>query len=629
MAAAENIVDLKEAMEQQSAHCTDQKQPDMNAPNRDTLLLNLVIQRYEGETFENQPSGEGVACFVGGHVYKGSFSKGLMEGHGVFTWACGLKYEGSFVSNIMMGLGTYTWPDGSTYNGEVQYSIRHGTGSYYCSRNGVLYKGHWHQGKRHGKGAIYYNQDKTSWYKGDWVMNKIKGYGVRRYPSGNIYEGEWMRNLRHGEGTMKWLLHGQQYEGTWYNGVQHGHGKHTWIIKRKDGSRYSQSNQYVGDFVCGQRQGQGTFYYADGAVYKGEWRNNKKHGMGKFTFKNGKVFQGEFVDDQMIQLRNDKPLPLLASDSSSLLGPDMTLNIDMLLKSIPEKKRDAELKEVELVVLRHSTELRSIYSFYSRLGRAHSPDNTFMLSRMQLWRLLKDCKVHHHDITLSQIDLLTRCALEGVTLTEVHSPFTGMLFCKLLSCLVVIAYHIYHKDMVSQRDLLAASFSKLMTNDILPNAKNVKGFLFRQQEHTEVAMRYCGKSWEVYRAFCTLKDRSREDKTMTCRDLLFMFKEFHLLDDRLTALEFMKVISQESRDPSNTSCLLNLEITFLEFFDAVLGCAEVKCQLDHNEIDQGLTSQTSVDASKDAALIESMMDGLQLRGLPCIFYVLSSVDPNV
>uniref|UniRef100_A0A3B3ZJ56 Uncharacterized protein n=1 Tax=Periophthalmus magnuspinnatus TaxID=409849 RepID=A0A3B3ZJ56_9GOBI len=173
----------------------------MNALNRDTLLLNLVIQRYvsnpanrniqhnryvcvsyryEGETFENQPSGEGVACFVGGHVYKGSF-----------------------VSNIMMGLGTYTWPDGSTYNGEVQYSIRHGTGSYYCSRNGVLYK------------------------------------------------GEWMRNLRHGEGTMKWLLHGQQYEGTWYNG-------------RKDGSRYSQSNQYVGDFVCGQRQGQGTFYYADG-----------------------------------------------------------------------------------------------------------------------------------------------------------------------------------------------------------------------------------------------------------------------------------------------------------------------------------------------------------------------------
>lgn len=54
-----------------------------------------------------------------------------------------------------------------------------------------------------------------------------------------------------------------------------------WILKREDGSRYSQSNQYVGDFVCGHRHGHGTFYYADGAVYEGEWRNNKKHGQVK------------------------------------------------------------------------------------------------------------------------------------------------------------------------------------------------------------------------------------------------------------------------------------------------------------------------------------------------------------
>ncbi|XP_055017146.1 radial spoke head 10 homolog B, partial [Boleophthalmus pectinirostris] len=572
----------------------------MNVFDGHPLILNLVIQRYEGETSEDQPSGEGVAFFVGGHVYKGMFSKGLMDGHGVFTWAGGLKYEGSFVNNTMTGLGTYTWPDGSTYEGEVHYSIRHGTGSYNCSRNGVLYKGQWDQGKRHGKGTIYYNKDKTNWYKGDWVMNKIEGRGVRRYSSGNTYEGEWRNNLRHGEGTMKWLLHEQQYEGTWCNGVQHGHGKHTWILKREDGTRYFQSNQYIGDFVCGQRHGQGTFYYADGAVYEGEWRNNKKHGTGKFTFKNGKVFHREFVNDQMIQLINDRPLPFLAFDRSSLLGPDMTLNIDVLLNSIPEKKRNAELKAVEFAVLRQSTELRSIYSFYSRLGHARSPDNTFMLSRMQLWRLLKDCKVHHHNITLSHTDFLIRGALEGVPLTEVHSPFTKMLFCKLLSCLVVIAYHTYHKDMVSQKDLLAACFSKLMTNNILPNAKHVKGFLFRYQEHTKVAMRYCGKSWEIYQAFCTLKAPTREDKTMTYQDLLFMFKEFHLLDHRLTASMFLKVISEESPDPSNTSSLLNLEITFLEFFDAVLGCAEVKCQLGHDEIDQELTSQSSVEASEDS-----------------------------
>ncbi|XP_072312823.1 radial spoke head 10 homolog B-like [Eucyclogobius newberryi] len=614
--------------------CADQKQSDLDDFSKNPLTLDLVIQRYEGGTSEGQHSGEGVAYFEGGHKYEGMFSQGHMDGHGVFSWAGGLKYVGTFVSNIMMGKGKYRWPDGNTYNGDVHYGIRHGTGSYYCAKKGVLYIGQWHQGKRHGKGSIYYNKDETSWYKGDWVMNKIEGFGVRRYVCGSIYEGEWKNNLRHGEGKMKWLLHGQHYEGTWYNGVEHGHGKQTWILLREVGSRYSQSNQYIGNFQHGQRHGQGTFYYADGAVYEGEWRNNRKHGKGKFTFKNGKVFQGEFVDDQMLELRNDRPLPLKASDSSSLLRPDMALNIDSILNSISEKRRQAELKGVELVVLRHSTELRSIYSFYSRLGHARSPDNTFMLTRMQLGRLLKDCKVHHHNINLSRINLLIRGALEDATSTEVQSPFTRMLFCKLLSCLVVVAYHLYHKDMVYQSEVLAACFSKLMTNNILPNAKNVKGFLFQQQELSEVAMRYCRRSWEVYQAYSTLQT-SLEDKTMTCRDLLFMFKDLHLLDNTLTASNFMKVISEESPDPSNTSSLLNQEITFLEFFDTVLGCAEVKCKLQRDKLDQlifnddnhesqitprfKLISQCKrlVDASRDDdgtsdARIESMMGGLQL-----------------
>ena len=55
-------------------------------------------------------------------------------------------------------------------------------------------------------------------------------------------------------------------------------------------------------------------------------------------------------------------------------------------------------------MLIHSTQLRSVYKFYSRLGRSNSPHGAFLLTRLQLWRLLKDCKVHHHDISLIQID---------------------------------------------------------------------------------------------------------------------------------------------------------------------------------------------------------------------------------
>lgn len=571
--------------------CAGCKQSEMIESSQLPPLCNLVVQRFQGETCEGLPSGEGVAYFEGGHQYKGTFSKGLMDGHGVFTWADGLKYEGNFACNTLMGQGMYTWPDGSTYRGEVNYGIRHGTGTHCCAKSGVLYNGQWHQGKRQGKGTVYYNQDKTDWYKGEWLQNKIEGCGVRCYISGNIYTGEWKNNMRHGEGTMKWLQSGQQYEGTWHNGQQHGNGTHIWILKRQDGSQYSRSNKYVGEFVYGKRHGQGTFYYADGAVYEGQWSDNNKHGQGTFTYKNGRVFQGKFVEDQMIQLRNDTPPSLLGLFyQSSILAPDMTLNIDQLLKDIPEKRRDTELKEVELAVLRHSSELRSIYSFYSRLGQSQSLDNTFMMTRLQLWRLLKDCNIHHHSISLIKIDLLTR---EGATSAEVHSPFTGLLFRQLLTCLVVAAYYIYQKDMTSERDLLAGCFSKMMTNNILPSAKTVKGLLFRQHEHTEVAMQYFQRSLEVYQASCTLKAASRDDITMTYRDLMLMFKDFHLFDNTFSAGKFIDIITVDALDTSTLSSCLDVEITFLEFFETLLGCAEVRGQLDSDNTDETKSSPES------------------------------------
>ncbi|XP_027145452.1 radial spoke head 10 homolog B isoform X2 [Larimichthys crocea] len=580
-----------------------------------TTPFNLIIQRHEGETCEGQIDGEGVALFEGGHMYKGMFSNGLMDGRGVFTRVGGLKYEGEFVRNMPMGQGTFTWPDGSSYKGEVYKGIRHGTGTYKCA-DGVSYSGQWDQGKRHGKGAVYYNQDKTSWYKGDWVKNNREGWGVRCYPSGNIYFGEWKNNLRHGEGTMRWLKLGQQYVGMWQNGVQHGRGTHVWILKGADESHYSQCNKYTGDFAQGQWHGRGAFYYASGAIYEGEWRNNKRHGQGKFTFKDGHVFDGEFVDNQTMTLNlngNRDPTSLcgtfsLSDSDSSILGPDMALNIGCLLDKLPERERDAERKQVEFVVLMQVAELRSVYSFYSRLGHAHSPDNVFMLTRLQLWRLLKDCYVHHHDITLTQIDRLIRDA----TTAEIHSPFTPMLFQRLLSCLVVVAYHIYHKDIVWEKNLLATCFSKLMTDNILPNAKNVKGFLFRQPDCAVVAMNYIKKCWEVYQAYCRVNASTEDDQTMTCKQLLWMFKDLHLLDNNLTTATLLEIITAETHVLSNLSSCLDQEITFLEFFEVLLGSAEVKYQVSES---QSLSSPDT-HARRDVPELEASENILQTTSSP-------------
>ncbi|KAK6328282.1 hypothetical protein J4Q44_G00002600 [Coregonus suidteri] len=567
---------------------------------------------------------------------RGMFSVGVMHGRGLYTWADGVKYEGEFAFNVPMGHGTYTWVDGSCYEGEVCSGIRHGVGTYRCANASVIYRGQWHHSKRHGKGTIYYNQEVTSWYEGEWVNNNREGWGVRCYPSGNLYEGQWRNNMRHGEGSMRWRQLGQQYRGRWENGVQHGQGTHTWFLRRVTGSQYRLRNEYSGDFVQGLRHGQGSFYYASGAHYKGEWKENKKHGQGKFIFKNGRIFEGEFVDDHMAEfpafcldgsntpdlsgIRTHTPRPedgesprrASGGDSGSgpaLLGPDMALDITALLQNLPENQKDLELKQVEFVVLRHIAELRAIYSFYSSLGHDQSPDNTFLLSRLQLWRLLKDCSIHQQGITMAQVDRYI-CA-EDVPSEEIHSPFSTMLLRKFLSCVVVLAYNTYHKDIEPSDNILVACFSKLMMENIIPNAMNVKGAVVPQPLHAVISVNYIERCWEIYKAFCRVNPTPLADQTMTVRHFIWMLKDLGLFDAELTTGKLLEILSAENPAAYDRyHCNLDLEMTFLEFFEALLGCAEVSDQSD------GQTSSDSQVESCPLADTRRVSPGERTRDSP-------------
>jgi len=55
-------------------------------------------------------------------------------------------------------------------------------------------------------------------------------------------------------------------------------------------------------------------------------------------------------------------------------------------------------------MLRHMTSLHRIYAFYSRLGREHNVDNAFIMTRMQFWRLIKDCQLHYQRHGLVDMD---------------------------------------------------------------------------------------------------------------------------------------------------------------------------------------------------------------------------------
>ena len=57
-------------------------------------------------------------------------------------------------------------------------------------------------------------------------------------------------------------------------------------------------DKYVGEFMDGNRTGQGTYTAANGAKYVGEFRDNKQHGQGTYTAANGAKYVGEFRDNK-------------------------------------------------------------------------------------------------------------------------------------------------------------------------------------------------------------------------------------------------------------------------------------------------------------------------------------------
>ncbi|XP_028845967.1 radial spoke head 10 homolog B isoform X1 [Denticeps clupeoides] len=558
------------------------------AEQQSAALLGLLVGRYDGESIRGLFHGEGAATFRGAHEFKGQFAQGLLHGRGSCRWPDGVTYQGDFRSNVLLGDGTYAWPDGSTYEGQVSGGLRHGFGTFTCGQTSVVYRGQWHRGTRHGKGTLYYRQELSSWYDGDLVENEREGWGLRCYPSGSVYEGQWRAGVRHGGGTMRWPRLGQQYSGSWENGVQQGYGTHTWYLRQSPGSRHPRTNKYSGQFVQGLRHGHGTFYYAGGAVYQGGWRLNKKHGQGTFVSQNGRIFEAEFVDDRMVACGTPGEGGIQQGTGSALLGPEMSLSIPTLLGQFAEGRREVELQQVELAVLRHVAEIRSIYSFYSSLGHR---DDTVLLSRVQLWRLLKDCHIHLRGLSLTQVNRL--CSDE-----HAHAPFTTMLLSQVMNCLVTLAYHIYHTGAESSGHKLATCFTMLMKSDIIPNAKNVQGSLFGDPERAVISMSYASRCWAIYEDIC----RTTSHNTMTMRQFIWMLKDINLLDGELTVVQVLDVLSVDNPAVYSCTCSnLDMEMSFLEFFEALLCCAELKGQQKADRVTDSVCDLQGVETKEAPA----------------------------
>ncbi|CAK8692787.1 unnamed protein product [Clavelina lepadiformis] len=554
-------------------------------------LSDIIVSRYEGDRAKTGHfEGQGEAWFIGGNKYKGYFSDGVMHGKGKYVWSDGMQYEGDMNNNQISGYGRYEWPDKSYYEGEVLNGLRHGVGVFKSSKHNVSYSGQWYLGKRHGRGIMHYSEH--SWYEGDWVNNTRHGWGVRRYNTGNVFEGQWVNDKRHGEGTMRWLTTDESYSGIWENGVQHGCGTHTWYLHRVPGSQYPLRNEYVGDFINALRHGHGKFFFASGAVYNGEWENNKKHGW------NGRVFEGQFENDHMVDhpsfkldgnespdltnVRTRTPVgweeaeeEMSKDGSGNLLGPSLTLEIDSLLDNFQESQRENELKQVTFLMLRNVSVLRRVYSFYSALGHDRSPDNTFVMTRFQFWRFLKDCRIHYHSQSLSEMDrAIAKCHASG----DVHNPMEKLLLREFLTNCVVLGYLIYNKEEKQNKNakttVLSRCLQRLINEHILKQSCRVGGHFLSEPRRAVNALAYMDRSWHIYQRMCTYRKETPYEPTLCMRQFLFLLKDLKIIGPQLSTRTVLDILADD--DPSvsdGDSCNMEIEMTFLEFFEALIGLA--------------------------------------------------------
>lgn len=99
----------------------------------------------------------GMLEYEDGSRYIGHFLLNKMFSIGMFFWPAGHSYFGEWKDDKMSGKGRYKWKNGDLYFGGYENDLRHGEGEYFFAEKNSLLKGHWVNGRKHGKFKLFEN----------------------------------------------------------------------------------------------------------------------------------------------------------------------------------------------------------------------------------------------------------------------------------------------------------------------------------------------------------------------------------------------------------------------------------------------------------------------------------------
>lgn len=72
--------------------------------------------------------------------------------------------------------------------------------------------------------------------------------------------------------------------------------------------------------------------------------------------------------------------------------------------------------------------------------------------------------------------------------------------------------------------MLVFSLKQVFIAELMIYGSSAAGLLFRRPEYTVEALNYLERCWDIYQAHCKVNPPPRDDKSMTCRELLWLFK---------------------------------------------------------------------------------------------------------
>ena len=228
---------------------------------------------------------------------------------GVYTIPCevnGLKLRfifdtGASDVHLSAGQATYMFDNGYLSEDDVVGSAKYKMADGSVAENTVITLKTVKIGNtvlKNVKASVSKKQD-AQLLLGQSALNRLGGFSIK---DDYLIIGGWNNNTsrdsdtykgkpnatkkREGEGTF-YYANGEKYVGHWKDGKKDGFGKETF-----------KGGRYKGYYKNNKRNGEGTMYYNNGDRYVGHWKDSRKNGEGTYYFASGQKYTGHWKDSK-------------------------------------------------------------------------------------------------------------------------------------------------------------------------------------------------------------------------------------------------------------------------------------------------------------------------------------------